>query len=177
ISRVRLLGVGMPETEHAGGCRHLRKRFLGNLLKEQLVRMESDPRNQRTEGGCPLVHLYRESDGLWVNLNMGAEGYGAAKSSYPCKDQDLFRAAEHDARAEERGVWSSENLASASSEYDHTKAEMHARQFGAIARTLEAKRRRQELKAKQQRLFLEEMMARQRAEEARRRRERERDDK
>jgi micrococcal nuclease len=52
-----------------------------------------------------LAYLYL-ADGTFVNLEMIRQGYAHAYVKYPFREQSRFRAAEREARAAERGLWS-----------------------------------------------------------------------
>jgi endonuclease YncB( thermonuclease family) len=98
---VRLLGVVAPGIDSP----LLRARFLGELLNGQAVALVYDP-------GAPLDHgrtvaqVYRVPDGLFVNLKMVQEGYGVPAENAPESLQAALLAAEQEARAAQRGLWS-----------------------------------------------------------------------
>jgi endonuclease YncB( thermonuclease family) len=105
--RVELLGVGKPKTHDEAAFYLLRQRAIQSLVENDQVRIRPEQGLPgRIEDGC-LVHLRRASDGLWINLEVVAQGYGTATDAYAYDDSASFQEAEKLARAGERGQWSS----------------------------------------------------------------------
>lgn len=108
---IRLIGMDTPElvdprTPVQCFAREASTRA-HQLLDGATVSLEYDPTQGRTDRyGRTLAYLWR-SDGLLYNLQMIADGY-AHEYTYriPYKHQELFRAAERDAREHDRGLWS-----------------------------------------------------------------------
>jgi endonuclease YncB( thermonuclease family) len=101
VMRIRLLGVAAP----ANDSPLLRSKFLGDLLGGQIVALDYDPRGPLDKGRI-VARVYRVSDGLFVNLKMVQEGYGATDASAPQPLQTEFLAAERAAHAGQHGLWS-----------------------------------------------------------------------
>lgn len=108
--RVRLLGVNTPETVHPSRPVESYGReasvFLHRLLDGRTVRLEHPPGSDTVDRWGRLVaYVYREPDGMLVNLEIVRQGYGHALTDYPFEGMDAFRAAERDAREAGRGLW------------------------------------------------------------------------
>ena len=87
--RVGLLGVLPPTDDYRVGRRGPRAEFLRGLVMGQEVRVEYEP-GPRSEGtGSEPAHLYRVSDGRWINLAMIRAGDGRAASAYGFEGQFL----------------------------------------------------------------------------------------
>jgi len=52
-----------------------------------------------------VAYVYREPDGLLVNLELVRQGYGHALTEYPFDGLEQFIAAEREAREARRGLW------------------------------------------------------------------------
>lgn len=160
--RVWLLGVEQPETKHDGACEALRVAHLKTLLEAQSVRLQVEPGREQDPKKRPVAHLYRVTDGLWVNEEMIRRGFGTA-SPYRFQDSEQFRAIEKEARVSKIGVWSPEALSAAAEDYDRKATERRGRQEQEIAR------RRAERNARREAINQQVEAARRRArEEARR---------
>lgn len=107
---VRLLGIDTPETvdprkpvacfgpQASAATKHL-------LTPGTAVRLERDT-EARDVYGRLLAYVYRESDGLFVNLELAKQGYADVLAISPnLTHADQFRAAVDDARATARGLW------------------------------------------------------------------------
>jgi micrococcal nuclease len=109
-TRIRLIGVDTPESvdprrpvERFG---REATAFLKELVEGRSVRVEFEPgRSHRDRYGRTLAYLYRQPDGLFVNLEIVARGFGHAYVKYPFTSIDEFRAAERQAREQRRGLW------------------------------------------------------------------------
>ena len=107
--KIRLLGINTPEvegrnkTEEAGGDEA--KRWLTELLKDTRVRLVSDVEKQ-DKYGRTLAYLFTEQK-KHINLELVREGL-AAVSIYPPNLQyaDALMAAQNDAEAAGKGIWS-----------------------------------------------------------------------
>lgn len=110
--RLRLIGIDTPETvdprkpvECFGREASARAK---ELLKDGLVRVETDPTQGRfDEYGRTLAYVYFP-DGTSFNNEMIAEGYAHEYTfRYPYKYQTEFKAAERSAREAGVGLWAS----------------------------------------------------------------------
>ena len=114
--RVRLLGVDAPEirgrsnlAEHFG---QESKRYLEQLLDDQPVRLEIDPRADTVDAyERKLRYLFLE-DGTLVNQRLIEDGYAYALTRFPFSKTEAFRAAESAARENERGLWKASDVPS-----------------------------------------------------------------
>jgi micrococcal nuclease len=108
IGTVRLIGVDAPETvdprEPVEAFGKEAAAFLTGLLAGRSVRVEYD--QQRTDKyNRTLAYLY-VADGLLVNREIIRQGFGHAYTEFPFRLLEDFRAAEREARAQGRGLWS-----------------------------------------------------------------------
>ena len=108
--RVRLIGVNTPETKHPTKPIECfgpeASAYLTQLLpKGTDVRIERDV-EARDRYGRMLLYVYRDSDNLFVNLDLVARGYGTPMSIEPntFHRNDFVRAAAQ-AEAANVGLW------------------------------------------------------------------------
>jgi micrococcal nuclease len=108
--KVRLIGIDTPETHGPGGLRECFGAEATSRLQALLpagsgVRLVRDV-EPRDRYGRLLAYVYREPDGLFVNLTLAAEGFATTLTFPPnvahAKDLD---AATRAARDEDRGLW------------------------------------------------------------------------
>ena len=107
---VRLLGIDTPETHGRGGLRECFGKEATDHLTDLLppgttVRLVRDV-EARDRYDRLLAYVYRERDGLFVNLALARDGY-AAPLTYPpnvAHSNELVDAA-GDARRAGRGLW------------------------------------------------------------------------
>ncbi len=109
--RVRLIGIDTPETKapNAGvecfgpeATRHLADLVPPGTRVDVVWDLDRYDRYKR-----PLGYLYRASDGLFVNRRMVADGYATAYTVPPnVAHAEEFAAAQREARADGRGLWS-----------------------------------------------------------------------
>jgi len=111
--RVRLIGINAPESvDPRRTVECFGKEAAANaraLLDNKTVLLEDDPsQDSRDRFGRLLRYVWLE-DGRMVNLEQIWQGY-AYEYTYnvPYRYQAIFRAAEADARAAKRGLWSPE---------------------------------------------------------------------
>lgn len=108
--RVRLIGIDTPETHGQGGLRECfgaeaTDRMEALLPEGTPVRLVRDA-EARDQYGRLLAYVYRESDGLFVNLAMAKEGYATTLTFPPnVAHADQFVAAVSAARLRQRGLW------------------------------------------------------------------------
>ena len=101
--RVRLIGIDTPERGEldADSATSLTER----LVLRKSVRLEFD-RDQKDRYGRTLAYVYRASDGVFLNERMLIDGYANVLSIAPnVAHAEQFRAAEREARAAGRGLW------------------------------------------------------------------------
>lgn len=104
---MRLIGVDTPETvDSTKPVERFGKEasdFTKGLLTGRKVRLEFDPTGDMADRYVrTLTHVYRD-DGLLLNKELIARGYGFAYTRFPFSKMDEFRAAEREAR--EKGLW------------------------------------------------------------------------
>lgn len=108
-TRVRLIGVGTPETKHPEKPREPygaeASTFLTNLLMGEDVYVQREPGMNRGKYDRPLVYLYRAPDGLFVNLEIVRQGYGRVDAPPAFQYIGLFTHYEQRAREIGKGIW------------------------------------------------------------------------
>ena len=108
---VRLIGMDTPELVDPRKVVQCFAREASNrahqLLDGATVTLEYDPTQGRTDKYGRTLAYIRTANGALYNLRMIADGY-AHEYTYrlPYRYQDQFRAAERDAHAHDRGLWS-----------------------------------------------------------------------
>jgi hypothetical protein len=102
-TRVRLLGVDAPEPGRPYAAEA--QRFLTNLLIGESVWLDSDQPDEKDLFSRRLAYVYRSPDGLFVNLEILRQGYGAVYTKATCRQSALFT--EHETRAKQarKGLW------------------------------------------------------------------------
>ena len=114
--RVRLLGINTPETVDPRRPVECFGKEASNKAKEILagkwVSVEPDPSQDAYDKyGRKLLYAYT-ADGTLFNRQMISDGYAYEYTyRYPYKYQQEFKAAEHDARTHERGLWAKNSCA------------------------------------------------------------------
>lgn len=110
MERVRLIGVNTPETKHPTKPIECfgpeASAYMTELLpKGTDVRIERDV-EARDRYGRMLLYMYRDSDNLFINLDLIARGYGTPMSIEPntFHRNDFVRAASQ-AEASNVGLW------------------------------------------------------------------------
>jgi micrococcal nuclease len=107
IGTVRLIGVDTPETVDPRKPVELFGKeasvFLTGLLAGKTVRLEYD-QTLKDKYNRTLAYLYL-SDGTFVNREIVRQGYGHAYTEFPFRHMNDFRAAEQEARSNNRGLW------------------------------------------------------------------------
>jgi endonuclease YncB( thermonuclease family) len=110
VETIRLIGIDTPETVHPGEaveCLGPNASQAARVLRSRLVMLEADPsQGDRDRYGRLLRYVFL--DGRNFNRYLIAEGF-AHEYTYdgPYKDQAEFKAAERQARATGKGLWSS----------------------------------------------------------------------
>ncbi len=108
--RVRLIGIDTPEVadpRQPVECFGREASAKANeLLAGQIVRLEADPSQGEQDRYGRLLRYVWLPDGRLVNLELIRQGY-AFEYTYdrPYKYQAVFKEAERDARAQQRGLW------------------------------------------------------------------------
>jgi endonuclease YncB( thermonuclease family) len=123
-SREVLVQVRGIEASRAGATQFLRGLLAGESV--HIVYPTQGPRDWR---GHLSAYLFRVRDHLFVNREILSQGYGIANSDAGAHGR-LFSVVERQARAEERGLWSEEDLStrqlpSAAAEEDRAKTIEH----------------------------------------------------
>ena len=114
--RVRLLGINTPETVDPRRPVQCFGKDASNKAKEILsgkwVSVESDPsQDAHDKYGRKLLYVYT-ADGTLFNKQMISDGYAFEYTyRYPYRYQEVFKAAERDARTHERGLWAKDSCA------------------------------------------------------------------
>jgi endonuclease YncB( thermonuclease family) len=108
--KLRFIGVDTPETHDprkAVQCfGYAAANFTKNLIGKNDVRLEADPLNTNRDRYNRLLRYIYLPNGTLVNLEIIKQGYGFAYTSFPFGKLDEFRAAEKDARQNNKGLWS-----------------------------------------------------------------------
>lgn len=108
--KVRFIGVDTPETHDPRKpvqCfGKAAANFTKNLIGNNQVRLEADPTNTNRDRYNRLLRYVYLPDGTLVNLEIIKQGYGFAYLSFPVQKADEFRAAQKNARENEKGLWS-----------------------------------------------------------------------
>lgn len=108
-TRVRLLGVAVPETARSDGTRPRRPTgdvFLKNLLTGEFAYLVQDAGLGETdEDGTRVAYLYRAPDRLFVNQELIRQGFAVTADGYDFRHKEAFLIYEHRARADEKGLW------------------------------------------------------------------------
>jgi micrococcal nuclease len=108
---VRFIGVDTPETHGRGGLRECfgaeaTKRTESLIPPGTEVRLVRDVES-RDRYGRLLAYVYRQRDGLFVNLALARDGYAVPLTIAPnVAHTDEFVAAAREAREADRGLWS-----------------------------------------------------------------------
>jgi micrococcal nuclease len=108
--RVRLIGVDTPETHHPtkpvqpfGPEAY---EFTRGKVEGKRVQLKFDPRETKDRYGRTLAYVYIEEE--FLNELLIRQGLARALTDYPFSSEmkQVFRAAEAQAKAAKRGVWS-----------------------------------------------------------------------
>jgi micrococcal nuclease len=109
--KVRYIGVDTPETHKPNSpvqCfGEAASAFNRELLGKNAVRLEADPTNSNRDRYDRLLRYVYLPDGRLVNKEIISQGYGFAYVSFPFTKLEEFRAAEVEARDNNRGLWAS----------------------------------------------------------------------
>jgi endonuclease YncB( thermonuclease family) len=107
--RVRLIGIDTPETKdprkpvQCFGEAAAAK--TGSLVQGKSVRLEADPADDNRDKYGRLLRYVYLPDGTFVNQVLVEQGYAFAYTVFPNSKLDQFRAWEHEARTQNRGLW------------------------------------------------------------------------
>ncbi len=110
--RLRLIGIDTPETVDPRGPVQCFGREASDRAKQLLtagsaVRLEADPSQDERDNFGRLLRYVWLADGRLFNLEMIGEGFAHEYTfRTPHKYQAQFRAAQAEARQQERGLWS-----------------------------------------------------------------------
>lgn len=109
--RIRMIGVDTPETKDPRKpvqCfGQAASDFTKQLIGTEPVRLEADSLSSNRDRYNRLLRYVYLADGRMVQAEVIKQGYGFAYTSFPFTKMDEFRAYEHDARDNDRGLWGS----------------------------------------------------------------------
>ena len=100
---VQLIGVNAPEPSERFGSEATA--FIQSLLLNKFVSLDFD-RNKKDKYDRLLAYVYRDSDDVFVNVEMIRQGYGQTDTRFPFKYMDRFKYHESQARSEKKMMWS-----------------------------------------------------------------------
>lgn len=107
--KVRFIGVDTPETKDPRKpvqCfGKAASQFTKSLIGDQPVRLEADPTNTNRDRYGRLLRYVYLPDGTLVNLEIIKQGYGFAYVGFPVQKLEEFKAAQTEARTNNRGLW------------------------------------------------------------------------
>jgi len=106
---IRMIGVDTPETHKPNSPVQCygpaASAFTKNLIGNQKVRLEADPKNQNRDRYDRLLRYVYLPDGRMVARELIAGGYGFAYTLYPFSNKADFVAAETEAKQAAKGLW------------------------------------------------------------------------
>lgn len=106
---VQLIGVNAPETVHPSIPPERFGReataFIQYLLLDKFVYFDFDG-DKKDKYNRLLAYVYRDSDDLFVNVEIIRQGYGQTDARFPFKFMNLFKYHESQARRERKIMWS-----------------------------------------------------------------------
>jgi endonuclease YncB( thermonuclease family) len=109
--KIRMIGVDTPETHDprkAVQCfGQAASDYTKQLIGSQPVRLEADPLGTNRDRYDRLLRYVYLPDGRLVEAEIIKGGYGFAYTSFPFGKSDEFRQYETEAKAANRGLWSS----------------------------------------------------------------------
>lgn len=107
--RIRLIGVDTPETHKPNAPVQCygpaASAFTQRTLKNQRVRLVSDPLSTNRDGYDRLLRYVYLTDGRLLNELLIQQGYGFYYPYFPFTKSQTFDAAQAKARLEQRGLW------------------------------------------------------------------------
>jgi len=105
--RIRLIGVDTPESvDPRRPVQYFGKEataFTRQMVEGRRVRLDYDE-DRRDRYGRTLAYVFLE-DGTFLNAEIIRQGYGHAYTRFPFRYMEEFRAYEHEARENHRGLW------------------------------------------------------------------------
>lgn len=106
---VQLIGVNAPETVHPSKPPEKFGKeataFVQYLLLHKSVYLKFDG-DKKDRYNRLLAYIYRDSDNLFVNVEIIRQGYGQTDTRFPFKYMNLFKYHESQARRERKQIWS-----------------------------------------------------------------------
>ena len=109
LTSVQLIGVNAPETVHPRKPVEPYGKeatvFLQKLVLNRFVYFEFNG-SKKDKYNRLLAYVYRDSDNLFVNLEIIRQGYGKTDARFPFNYMKLFQYHESQARTARKGVWS-----------------------------------------------------------------------
>jgi len=107
--KVRFIGIDTPETKDPRKpvqCfGKAASEFTKNLIGDKPVKLEADPTNTNRDRYSRLLRYVYLPDGTFVNLEIVKQGYGFAYVGFPVQKMEEFKAAQRQAREQNRGLW------------------------------------------------------------------------
>jgi len=108
--RIRMIGVDTPETKDPRKpvqCfGKAASNYTKSLIGDQPVRLEADALSDNRDRYSRLLRYVYLPDGKLVQAEIIRQGYGFAYTSFPFTKSDEFRGYANEARAQNRGLWS-----------------------------------------------------------------------
>ena len=113
VTSVQLIGVDAPETVHRDKpiepYGEEATNFMNELLLDESVYIRFE-KNKRDQYDRLLGYVYRNSDDMFINLEIIREGYGRVDTRHqPFKHEELFLAYQSRAKDIQKGLWKSNN--------------------------------------------------------------------
>ena len=109
LTSVQLIGVNAPETVHPSKPTERfgseATAFIQSLLLDKCVYLDFDG-DKKDKYNRLLAYVYRDSDDLFVNVEIIRHGYGQTDARFPFKYMNLFKYHESQARSEKKMMWS-----------------------------------------------------------------------
>lgn len=106
---VRLIGIDTPETHHPDRpvqCYgEAASEYARKLLVDKKVRLEADPLNTNRDRYDRLLRYVYLQDGILVNAQIIALGYGFSYTAFPFSKIEQFNKLETEAKEAKRGLW------------------------------------------------------------------------
>lgn len=106
---IRMIGVDTPETHKPNAPVQCygpaASAFTKNLIGDQRVRLEADPKNQNRDRYERLLRHVYLPDGRLVGEELIRGGFGFAYTLFPSSKEAAYIAAEDTAKANKKGLW------------------------------------------------------------------------
>ncbi|HSX32593.1 MAG TPA: thermonuclease family protein [Candidatus Saccharimonadales bacterium] len=106
---IRMIGVDTPETHKPDAPVQCygpaASAYVKNLIGNSQVRLESDPKSTNRDRYQRLLRYVYLPDGKLVELESIKNGYAFAYTQFPFTKSDQFVAAQDEAKAQVKGLW------------------------------------------------------------------------